>query len=68
MVRSFPVFEQTHVDFRAEYFDVLNHTELANPQASASSTAFGTITGTVGGPNGTVGGSRVAQFSLKYVF
>ncbi|MDP9049903.1 MAG: hypothetical protein M3O31_04155, partial [Acidobacteriota bacterium] len=68
VVRSFPVFEQTHVDFRAEYFDVLNHTELANPQASASSTAFGTITGTVGGPNGTVGGSRVAQFSLKYVF
>jgi hypothetical protein len=64
VVRTFPIFRETNLDFRAEYFDVLNHTELSNPGVSnpvASSTSFGTITATQGGP-------RIAQFSLKYVF
>ena len=41
---------------------MLNHTELANPAVSlSSSTTFGTITSTQGGP-------RIAQFALKLVF
>ena len=64
VVRTFPIYRETKLDFRAEYFDVLNHTELGDPSASnpvSSSTSFGTITVTQGGP-------RIAQFSLKYVF
>ena len=64
VIRSFPVFRETLMEFRAEYFDLLNHTELSNPNTTnpaSSSTSFGTITGTQGGP-------RIAQFSLKYTF
>jgi hypothetical protein len=64
VVRSFPVVRETNLEFRAEYFDLLNHTELSNPNVTnpiSSSTSFGTITSTYGGP-------RIAQFSLKYVF
>ncbi len=64
VVRSFPIVRETTLDFRAEYFDLLNHTELGDPNTSnpiSSSTTFGTITSTYGGP-------RIAQFSLKYVF
>ncbi|HTV08501.1 MAG TPA: TonB-dependent receptor [Candidatus Aquilonibacter sp.] len=62
VMRSFPVYRETILEFRAEYFDLLNHTELSNPSTSnPSSTSFGTITSTQGGP-------RIAQFSLKYTF
>jgi hypothetical protein len=61
VIRSFPIFRETNLDFRAEYFNVLNHTILNNPNTSESNSAFGTITSTQGDP-------RIAQFSLKYVF
>jgi hypothetical protein len=64
VIRAFTVYRESSLEFRAEYFDVLNHTELGNPSTTnpiASSTTFGTITSTVGGP-------RIGQFSLKYVF
>jgi hypothetical protein len=64
VIRSFPVYRETNIEFRAEYFDLLNHTELSNPSVSnpiSSSTSFGTITTTYNGP-------RIAQFSLKYTF
>jgi hypothetical protein len=65
VVRAFRVYRETNLEFRAEYFDVLNHTILNNPGTSSplsSSTSFGTITG----ENGA--GPRIAQFALKYVF
>jgi hypothetical protein len=61
VIRSFPVYRETSLDFRAEYFNVLNHTELANPNTNYSNSSFGTITSTQGDP-------RIAQFSLKYIF
>jgi len=61
VIRSFPVYRETSLDFRAEYFNVLNHTELANPNTNFSNSSFGTITSTQGDP-------RIAQFSLKYIF
>ena len=61
VIRSLPIFRETNLDFRAEYFNVLNHTILSNPNTSQSNSAFGTITSTQGDP-------RIAQFSLKYVF
>lgn len=64
VMRTFPVYRETNLEFRAEYFDLLNHTILSNPAVNnpaTSSTSFGTITSTQGGP-------RIAQFSLKYTF
>jgi hypothetical protein len=59
VLRTFPVYRATNIQFRAEYYDLLNHTELSNPNTTESSTSFGTITG---------GGNRVAQFALKVIF
>lgn len=67
VVRSFPIFRETTFEFRAEYFNVLNHTKLGNPGVSnpaSSSTSFGTITSTNPGTDS----QRIAQFSAKYVF
>jgi hypothetical protein len=64
VVRTFPVFSATTVEFRAEYFNVLNHTKLGNPQTTESNAAFGTITAS----NPSTDAERIAQFSLKYVF
>jgi hypothetical protein len=62
VIRAFPIYRESDLEFRAEYFDVLNHTELSNPNVTNPSTStFGTITSTYGGP-------RIGQFSLKYVF
>jgi hypothetical protein len=61
VIRTFKVYREADLDFRAEYFDVLNHTEPGNPNLNPTSTALGTITSTIGGP-------RVAQFSLKLKF
>lgn len=65
LVRTFPIFRESNLDFRCEYFDVLNHTVLSNPGVSnpiSSSTSFGTITSEASG------GPRVGQFALKYNF
>lgn len=65
LVRTFPVVREMNVEFRMEYFDVLNHTILNNPNTSnpiSSSTTFGTITG----ENGA--GPRIGQFALKFNF
>jgi hypothetical protein len=61
IIRSFPLYRESNLEFRAEYFDVLNHTEISNPNLNPTSSALGTITGTIGGP-------RIAQFSLKLAF
>jgi hypothetical protein len=63
LVRTFPVFRETKLEFRMEYFDVLNHTVLSNPsQSFGGNSTFGTITGEASG------GPRVGQFALKYNF
>jgi hypothetical protein len=66
VVRTFPVFRETSLEFRVEYFNLLNHTQLGNPNTAnptPSSTTFGTITASPTGAN-----PRTAQFALKYTF
>jgi hypothetical protein len=63
LVRSFHLVGERSLQFRAEYFNVLNHALLNNPNVAnpvSSSTTFGTITGT--------GDPRIAQFALKFLF
>lgn len=64
VVRTFPVYHEAKLDFRVEYFDILNHTELGNPATGLSSTTFGTITSNYTSDSGF----RIAQFSLKLTF
>jgi hypothetical protein len=47
--------------FRAEAFNLLNRPNFGPPQANIQSTAFGTITSTVGDP-------RIVQLVAKYFF
>lgn len=71
VLRDFPIYDKSYLEFRAEYYDVLNHTELNDPNLytvpNASSTSFGTITSTVPNSQGTPR-AREAQFALKFVF
>ena len=61
LARNFRITEKSNLQFRAEYFNVLNHTNFGNPAASlANSTTFGTIS--------TAGDPRIAQLSMKMVF
>jgi hypothetical protein len=61
--RQFPIREAFHAEFRAEAFNVLNHTVLGTPNTSvnAANGAFGTI-------NNTASTERLLQFALKLVF
>jgi hypothetical protein len=47
--------------FRGEIFNALNHTNFGPPQANIQSTAFGTITT-------TIGDARIVQLVAKYYF
>lgn len=60
LTRSFPIYEATSLQLRAEYFNVLNHTNLANPNLTQTSANFGRITGDIS--------PRIAQLSVKLVF
>jgi hypothetical protein len=78
LTRTFHIWRESTLDFRVEYFDVLNHTILNNPSVStgsassfASSTSFGTISSEDSAASNGAGGAagpRVGQFSLKYNF
>jgi hypothetical protein len=80
IARKFPFGERTDLTFRAEYFNLLNHTNLGDPGTTCGgSTAggvctnaagtFGRITGT--SPQNTAAPAndpRIAQMSLKLDF
>lgn len=61
LMRFFLLHEATQFQFRAEYFNVLNHTNFGDPNQAQSNGAFGRITSTNGDP-------RIAQLSLKLLF
>ncbi len=61
VMRSFPIREAAQFQFKAEFFNVLNHTNFGDPQQSRTNGAFGTITSTSGDP-------RIGQMSLKFLF
>ena len=69
MVKSFPIKERLIVQLRAEYFNIFNHVNFANPAVSVNGAGFGTITGT--GSSATAASTadpRIAQFALKVFF
>ncbi len=60
LIRDISVREQSYFEFRAEFFNVFNHTNFNNPVTSLSSGDFGGMTG--------AGGPRIGQLSLKLIF
>jgi hypothetical protein len=69
--------ESTRLQFRAELFNIFNHTNFSNPVSNQSSLSFGKITSTVGSAVATAvgttaglvgGGPRVVQLALRLTF
>ena len=58
--KRFAIYERLNLLFRAEAFNVFNHTNLNNPNGTETAAAFGTITG--------AGNPRIMQFALKLEF
>jgi hypothetical protein len=61
IIRIFPIHESLNLQFRAEFFNVLNHTNFGDPQQTQTNGSFGSITSTNGDP-------RIGQLSLKLAF
>ena len=79
--KSFPLSaklgEGTRLQFRADFFNLFNHTNFANPIRDMSDANFGKITQTVGTAvqagavattAGPLGGPRLIQLSLRVQF
>jgi len=77
VTKSFPLAgEQTRLQFRADFFNLFNHTNFSNPERNMSSANFGRITQTVGSATATAvgttagpqGGPRLIQLALRLQF
>jgi hypothetical protein len=75
--KSFPIWtERTRLQFRADFFNLFNHTNFANPIHDESSANFGKITQTlgsavatsVGTTGGAYGAARQIQISMRLAF
>ncbi|HEY9126704.1 MAG TPA: carboxypeptidase regulatory-like domain-containing protein [Acidobacteriaceae bacterium] len=67
LAKNFAIHERTHAQFRAEYFNVLNHTNFTTPNAVVLSAAD-TYSPTAGRMTATATTSRQLQFALKILF
>ena len=61
LMKNFAVNERAYFQFHAEFFNVLNHTNLGNPNLTANSPTFGAIQSMNGNP-------RIGQLALKLIF
>ncbi len=59
--KHIPIAERLNGEFRAEFFNIFNMVNFANPSGNVSSSAFGGISATTGNP-------RVIQFAFKLLF
>lgn len=66
MIKRFSITEKVKTEFRAEFFNLLNHPNFALPNATIGSGSTGVISNTV--PLGNVGYSREIQLGLKVTF
>ncbi len=58
--KNFPITEGRRLQFRSEFFNFFNHTNLGNPNTNMSNPNFGRIL--------SAGGARVVQFGLKFIY
>ena len=67
LTKVFPVTERMKMDFRAEFFNLLNRANFGLPR-NLIFNSNGTIQGNAGRVNNTVSTSRQIQFGLKLLF
>ncbi len=76
LAKNATIHERLHAQFRAEYFNVLNHANFTTPNAivfsngptPAKPTAEAAISPTAGAMTATATTSRQLQFALKFLF
>ena len=69
--KAFSITERLKLKAEGTFTNVLNHTNLGDPNMDLSSSSFGLITGTIGAYNGTsadFGGARTGQVSMRLEF
>ncbi|PYV94361.1 MAG: hypothetical protein DMG89_25490 [Acidobacteria bacterium] len=61
ILKTIPISENKHVDFRAEFFNIFNHTQFFTPDGNTSDgSQFGQVT--------QIRDPRLVQFALKLFF
>jgi hypothetical protein len=69
LAKAIPITERVNVEFRAEAFNVFNHTEFANPDTSLGSLTFGQITSTTFGTGiSALQTQRILQLAGRLTF
>ena len=72
MNKTFSITERFKLRAEGTFTNVLNHTNLGDPQTDLSNPSFGLITGVVGSGSGNhssdFGGARTAQVSMRLDF
>ena len=63
--KSFPIFERFQMKIEGTFTNVLNHTNLGDPNLDLSSSSFGQVTNTIGSD---FGGARTGQISARLEF
>jgi hypothetical protein len=58
--KNFRITEQRRLQFRSEFFNLFNHTNLSNPNGTMSSPSFGKILASAP--------ARVLQFGMKFIY
>jgi hypothetical protein len=67
LARNFGIREKADLQFRAEYFNIFNHTNFGDP-GTTNSGSIGRITGTTPQNGANPNDPRIAQLSLKLIF
>ena len=75
MSKAFSITERIKFKMEGSFTNVLNHTNLGDPNMNLSSPSFGLVTGVIGtqngssnGPPGDFGGARTGQVSARIEF
>jgi hypothetical protein len=61
LLRNFDITERARLQFRGEFFNVLNHPDFGTPVTTLTSGNFGMVFGTRNAP-------RIGQVALKFIF
>jgi hypothetical protein len=67
VTKNTKINERFNLQFRSEFFDIINHPNFGNPVLTVTSSSFGTIQSTRF-PTGDFGSARQIQFALKLLF